>query len=87
MTKKEFKKNCKKEKALSYKLTLSGGIIASIGLIVVIAALLLIKSEFVQIIMYGFGFFIAVVGGGLDLAGEIMLANNYKAYNNKNQKA
>lgn len=35
MTKKEFKKKCKQEKTVSYKLMLSGGAVSTIGLIVV----------------------------------------------------
>ena len=84
MTKKEFRKKCKEEKSTSYKLILLGGIFAVLGVIVVVATMVLVKSFSAQIIGYITGVVIAAIGMSLDLAGEVQLSNDYKAYNSKN---
>lgn len=81
MNKKEFKKKCKQEKTITYKLMLSGGIISTIGLIVVLLSFLVIKEFVPQIIGFAIGGVIAFIGMILDLTGEIILAKNYKEYN------
>lgn len=81
MNKKEFKKKCKQEKTTSYKLMLSGGIVSTIGLIVVILSFLIIKEFMPQIVGLVIGGMIAFIGMILDLTGEIILAKNYKEYN------
>lgn len=81
MNKKEFKKKCKQEKTTSYKLMLSGGIISTIGLVVVILSFLIIKEFTPQIVGFIIGGIIAFIGMILDLIGEIILAKNYKEYN------
>ncbi len=81
MNKKEFKKKCKQEKTTSYKLMLSGGIISTIGLVVVILSFLIIKEFTPQIVGFVIGGIIAFVGMILDLIGEIILAKNYKENN------
>lgn len=81
MNKKEFKKKCKQEKTTSYKLMLSGGIISTIGLVVVILSFLIIKEFTLQIVGFVIGGIIAFVGMMLYLIGEIILAKNYKRYN------
>ena len=81
MNKKEFKKKCKQEKTTSYKLMLSGGIVSTIGLIVVLLSFLIIKEFIPQISWFVIGGIIAFIGMILDLTGEIILAKNYKQYN------
>lgn len=81
MNKKEFKKKCKQEKTTSYKLTLAGGIISTIGLIVVLLAFVIMKEFTIQIVSFVIGGIIAFIGMLLDLIGEIILAKNYKKYN------
>lgn len=81
MNKKEFKKKCKQEKTTSYKLMLSGGIVSTIGLIVILLSFLIIKEFIPQIVTFVIGGIIAFVGMVLDLTGEIILAKNYKEYN------
>ncbi|MCI8362716.1 MAG: hypothetical protein HFJ41_06330 [Clostridia bacterium] len=81
MNKKEFKKKCKQEKTTSYKLMLSGGIVSTIGLIVILLSFLIIKEFVPQIVAFVIGGIIAFVGMVLDLTGEIILAKNYKEYN------
>lgn len=83
MNKKEFKKKCKEEKATSCKLMLAGGIFAVLGLILVIADMIFIKTFSVQIAGFTAGGILAVIGIGLDLAGEIRLAKDYKAYSSQ----
>lgn len=68
MTKKEFRKKCREEKTQSYKLTLAGTIVALLGLIVVIAVLLFIKTFSSQITGFVIGIVLALVGMGLDIA-------------------
>ncbi len=81
MNKKEFKKKCKQERTTSYKLMLSGGIISTIGLIVVLLSFLIIKEFTPQIVGFVIGGVIAFIGMILDLTGEIILARDYKEYN------
>jgi len=81
MNKKEFKKKCKEDKATSYKLMLSGGIVSTIGLIVVLLSFLIIKESIPQIVGFVIGGIISFIGMILDLTGEIILAKNYKEYN------
>lgn len=80
MTKKEFKKKCKAEKTLSYKLSFSGFIVAVVALVIVVATLLFAKAFLVQIAGYIIGAGTAIIGIGLDLAGEIQLSKAYKDY-------
>ena len=81
MNKKEFKKKCKKEKTISYKLMLSGGIVSTIGLIVILLSFLIIKEFIPQIVCFVIGGIISFIGMILDLTGEIILVKNYKEYN------
>lgn len=81
MNKKEFKKKCKEEKTTSYKLMLLGGIISTIGLIVVLLSFILMKEFIPQIVGFVIGGIIALIGMILDLTGEIILAKNYKEFN------
>lgn len=80
MTKKEFKKKCKEEKTTSYKLMLSGGIIATIGFIIVVVTILFIKTFATQIIGFALGGTIAFIGIILDFIGEVILAKKFREY-------
>lgn len=81
MTKKEFKKKCKKEKTLSYKLMISGEIISTIGLILVIITLFFVKTFAFQIIGFALSGTLACVGMTLDIIGEIILSKEFKRLN------
>ena len=81
MNKKEFKKKCKQEKSTSYKLMLSGGIVSTIGFILVVVSFLMMNEFTLQIVGAVIGGIIAFIGMILDLTGEIILAKNYKKYN------
>lgn len=81
MNKKEFKKKCKQEKSTSYKLMLSGGIVSTIGFILVVVSFLMMNEFTLQIVGAVMGGIIAFIGMILDLTGEIILAKNYKEYN------
>lgn len=81
MNKKEFKKKCKQEKTTSYKLMLSGGIVSTIGFILVVVSFLMMNEFTLQIVGAVIGGIIAFIGMILDLTGEIILAKNYKEYN------
>lgn len=80
MTKKEFKKKCKKEKTLSYKLMLSGEILSVIGFVIVVLTILFIKKFEIEISGCIIGGIIAFIGMVLDLFGEGILAKEYKQY-------
>lgn len=54
-----------------------------LGLILVIADMIFIKTFSVQIAGFTAGGILAVIGIGLDLAGEIRLAKDYKAYSSQ----
>ncbi len=81
MNKKDLKKKCQQEKTTSYKLMLSGGIVSTIGLIVVLLSFVIIKEFMPQIVGFVIGGIISFIGMILDLTGEIILAKNYKKYN------
>lgn len=81
MTKKEFKKKCKEEKTTSYKLMLFGGIISIVALIIALVTFFIIEEFYLQIVSFVTAGIFAVIGIILDLAGEIILAKNYKEYN------
>ena len=81
MTKKEFKKKCKEEKTTSYKLMLFGGIISIVALIIALVTFIIIEEFYLQIVSFVIAGIFAVIGIILDLAGEIILAKNYKEYN------
>lgn len=81
MTKKEFKKKCKEEKTTSYKLMLFGGIISIVALIIALVTFFIIEEFYLQIVSFVIAGIFAVIGIILDLAGEIILAKNYKEYN------
>lgn len=82
MNKKEFKKKCKQEKTISYKLMLSGGIASTIGLIFVLLSFFIIKEFIPQVVGFIMGGIISFIGMILDLIGERNLAKNYKKYYN-----
>ena len=80
MTRKEYKKKCKEEKAISYKLMLIGGIVALIGLVIVLFSAFVLSEVTLQIIGYAIGGVVAFGGVVLDLIGELILAKNYVDY-------
>ena len=81
MNKKEFKKKCKQEKTTSYKLMLSGGIVSTVGVIIVLLSFVIVKEFMPQIVGFVIGGILAFIGMILDLTGEIILSKNYKKYN------
>ena len=83
MTKKEFKKKCKEEKCITFKLMLLGGIVSTIGLVIVLLTLLTTEGFDQQIVGFVIGIIISMIGMTLDLTGEIILSKKYKEYNKK----
>lgn len=78
MTKKEFKRKCKENKEMNYKLNLAGGIISAVGAIIVISTVIMLKRLPDKILGFSIGGTIAFIGMCLDLAGEFILAKKYK---------
>ena len=60
---------------------LSGGIVSTIGFILVVVSFLMMNEFTLQIVGAVIGGIIAFIGMILDLTGEIILAKNYKEYN------
>lgn len=79
MTKKEFKKKCKEEKSVSYKLMMLGEVFAVIGFIIVVMTFAMAKTFNVQIICFPIGGIIAFIGIVLDIIGEIKLSKEFKS--------
>lgn len=79
MTKKEFKKKCKKEKTKSYKYTIWGIILAAVGLIVALASMLFLIDDLPKLLVYnGVAVSLAILGTTFDVYGEIMMSKEYK---------
>lgn len=84
VSKKEFRKKCKAEKAVCSRLNFIGSVIATIGLVIVLVVLILDSNTSIlpfptQLIGYWLGAAIAVIGGVMDLIGEFMLHQEFKA--------
>ena len=79
MTKRDFKKKCRAEKAVSYKLMLAGGAIAVLGLIVVLLSFML-DGLTVQIVGFVCGGAAALIGILLDAGGEILFSKEYREH-------
>ena len=82
MTKKEFKKKCRAEKAVSYRLMLSGALIVVLGLVVVLLSFML-DGLTAQVVGFVCGGAAAVVGLLLDVAGEMLFAKDFREYTEK----
>ncbi|WP_059005407.1 hypothetical protein [Bittarella massiliensis (ex Durand et al. 2017)] len=80
MTKREFRKKCKREKSTSYQLILSGTIVSLAGLVVVLLTLFTQDTFANQIFGFTIGLTISLVGMGLDIAGEVWLSQEFKKY-------
>ncbi len=78
MTKKEFRKKCRKEKTKSYKLMVCGGIVSVIGLIIAGIAWMFLDEFKIVITCNIIAIIIASIGMTLDLSGEYILAKEYK---------
>lgn len=78
MTKKEFRKKCKKDKTTSYKLMFCGSILSLIGLIIVLIVLMFFDEFPIVITCNIIGGLLALIGMTLDLSGEYILAKEYK---------
>ncbi len=77
MAKKETKKKCKEK--ISAKLILCGEIFATIGFIMIVVAMLFIKTFETSIIGFVLlGGVIAIIGIILDFIGEVILSKEYK---------
>lgn len=79
MTKKEFKKKCKEEKTMSYKLMMLGNLFAVIGFIIVVMTFAMAKTFNSQIICFISGGTIAFIGMILDIIGEIKISKEFKS--------
>jgi hypothetical protein len=60
---------------------LFGGIISIVALIIALVTFFIIEEFYLQIVSFVIAGIFAVIGIILDLAGEIILAKNYKEYN------
>lgn len=70
-------------KTSSYRLMLSGGIVSTIGIIIILLTFITIKEFTPQIIGFIIGGIISFIGMILNLTGEIILAKNYKKITKK----
>lgn len=77
MTKTEYRKKSNTEKKLNYKLRFFGGLIALLGLIIVLISFFAISDTSYQILGFGAGAIVAFVGLIIDISGEVMLLNEY----------
>lgn len=79
MTKKEFKKKCKSEKTKSYKFTVIGTILASIGLLFAVGTIIFFPELSIQLVIGdSLAIIFAVTGMALDITGEVMMSKEYK---------
>lgn len=78
MTKIDYRKQSNKEKNLNYKLRFFGGLVAVIGLIIVLISFFVISNTAYQIFGFTIGSIVAFIGLILDVVGEIILLNEYK---------
>lgn len=78
MTKIDYRKQSNKEKNLNYKLRFFGGLVAVIGLIIVLISFFVISNTTYQIFGFTIGSIVAFIGLILDVVGEIILLNEYK---------
>lgn len=78
MTKIDYRKQSNKEKNLNYKLRFFGGLVAVIGLIIVLISFFVISNTTYQIFEFTIGSIVAFIGLILDVVGEIILLNEYK---------
>lgn len=91
MTKKDFKKKCKLEKKQSYRFTLTGTVLALVGLILVFAVLFLDQQMQMfqypmQIVGYGIGATVAVIGMVFDIMGEVAFKKEYTEHLKEQEK-
>lgn len=88
MTRNEFKRKCKAHKTKSYRLLLTGGIIATIGIFMMAAGVLLGNNDIVdfrtEVVIGAIGLLLALTGAAIDLTGEALTSKSYKAYLNGN---
>ncbi len=77
MTKTEYRKKSNTEKNFNYKLRFFGGLIALLGLIIVLISFFAISDTSYQILGFGAGAIVAFVGLIIDISGEVMLLNEY----------
>ena len=87
MTKRDFKKKTKPKKAKSYCFTYMGKIYIIIGFIFVFGTStfdfsMYLFTDLMQIIGYIIGAVMAFIGIGLDVIGEIIFGQEFKAYLN-----
>ena len=78
MTKIDYRKQSNKEKNLNYKLRFFGGLVAVIGLIIVLISFFVISNTTYQIFGFTIGAIVAFIGLILDVVGEIILLDEYK---------
>lgn len=82
MTKKEFKKKCKKEGAKCTKLITTGFVVAVIAFLAIAINYLLsqniVYDYVLQIAIYVIAIIIAIIGIILDMVGESMLKKAYQ---------
>lgn len=92
MTLKEFRAKSKQEKTQGYRYSLSGTIIASIALVLVVVTLLVDSNTQtflylypLQIVIYGIGACLAIIGMILGLIGDSKIKKDYRELQNSQQ--
>lgn len=91
MTKKDFKKKCKSEKAKSYRFTLAGAIVSLVGLVLVFTVLFFDQQMQLfpyplQIVGYAISAIVALIGLVFDCLGESVFNKEYKEYLKEQEK-
>ncbi|MGI5896206.1 MAG: hypothetical protein ACOX6U_04540 [Oscillospiraceae bacterium] len=92
MTLKEFKAKSRQEKTQGYHYNLIGTIIACIALVLVVVTLLVDSNTQtflylypLQIVIYGIGACLAIIGMVLGLIGDSKIKKDYREFQNSQQ--
>lgn len=86
MTKKKFREKSKKEKRISYKLMVIGGTIAVLSLLLIVSIIVFVKDPTSQVVYLSISSGFAILGGIIDILGELILDKEYKAEKAKSKK-
>lgn len=78
LTKKEYRNKCRNEKSKSYMFILRGLVLSTIGLVIVLISVFLIKNISIQLVFDGVGAGLAIIGMIFDIIGEVKISNEFK---------
>ena len=82
----EYRKECKKGKEKSYVFALTGSIVATLGLIIILLTLVLKTSFSIEITLYIIGGICGVIGIILNLISERFYTIGYRNYMHEQEK-